>query len=166
MGNKKYIGIFHSIDTVLYKITELMEGYEGGEIYVVTIAEDTISMLRGQTNVKLLDAANENGLQQTKLIWGDKGPLLDAFERMGFSEQQSRDYYDLVKNGGILLFVEDKSDIQGNQSNERHRDSGVLDEMDSSGERGLSGEQLDGQDEYQQIVDNDGTVPRLNTDNL
>lgn len=151
MENKKYIGTFHSIDTVLYKITELkVQGYDESDMYVVTNEEDNISMLRGQTDAELLGTADDNWLDRFKLFLGGEEPILNAFSRMGFSEQQSRDYYNEVKNGGVALFVKSKA----------------LDEMDSSTERGLSGEPLDGQGGNQQMIDNDGTVPRLNTRNL
>ncbi|HJF33991.1 MAG TPA: general stress protein [Sporosarcina psychrophila] len=151
MENKEYIGTFHSIDTILYKITELKaQGYEESDMYAVTKAEDNISMLRGQTDAELLGASDENWLDRFKLFLSGEEPILNAFSRMGFSEQQSRGYYEDVKSGGIALFVKSK----------------VLDEMDSSTERGLSGEQLDGQDGNQQMMDNGGTVPSLNTRNL
>ena len=38
--------------------------------------------------------------------------------------------------------------------------------MDSAAERGLSGEQLNGQDEQEQILENVDTVPRIDTRNL
>ncbi len=37
MGYKKYIGTFHSIDTLIYKITELTaQGYKDNDMYAVT----------------------------------------------------------------------------------------------------------------------------------
>jgi len=151
MENKKYIGTFHSVDTVLYKITELKaQGYDESEMYAVTNEEDTISMLQGQTDAELLSTTDESWLDRFKLFLSGEEPILDAFSRMGFSEQQSMGYYNEVKSGGIALFVNSKA----------------LDQMDSSTELGLSGEPLDGQGDNQQMIDNDGTVPRLNTRNL
>jgi len=37
VGNKKHIGILHSIDTLIYKITELTaQGYKDNDMYAVT----------------------------------------------------------------------------------------------------------------------------------
>jgi hypothetical protein len=162
MGNKKYVGTFHSIDTVLTKITELKaQGHDVRDMYVVTKADDNISMLRGQTDVELLGAADGNWLNRFKLFLSGEEPVLDAFSHMGFSKQQSRSYYNEVENGGVALFLEYGGGAINNQSAGQHSI-----EMDSSSERSLSGEPLDGQDENQQMVDNGGTVPRLNTRNL
>ncbi|MBO0586646.1 general stress protein [Sporosarcina sp. E16_8] len=151
MENKKYLVTFHSIDTVLYKITELKaQGYDESDMYAVTNEEDNISMLRGQTDAELLGRVDENWLGCFQLFLSGEEPILNAFSRMGFSEQQIRGYFKEVKSGGVALVVKSKA----------------LDEMDSSTERGLSGEPLDAQDGNQQMIDNDGTVPRLNTRNL
>lgn len=167
MDNKKYVGTFHSIDTVLYKIIEMKaRGIDEGNMYAVTIEEDNISMLRGRSDIELLGIADENWLNRFTLFLKGEEPIFDAFSSMGFSKQQSRHYFDEVKNGGIALFIEDgasKSHLAEQKSAENHR---RFDEMDSSTERGLSGEPLDRQDENQQIVDNDPTVPRINTRNL
>lgn len=108
MDNKKYVGTFHSIDTILYKITELKaQGYDESNMYAVTNEEDNISMLRGQSDIELLGSGDENWLNRFKLFLTGEEPILDAFLRMGFSEQQSRNYYNEVKNGGVALFIED-----------------------------------------------------------
>ena len=155
MENKKFIGTFHSIDTVLYKITEMKaQGYVETDMYAVTNAEDTISMLRGQTEAELLGAANGNWLSRFKLFLSGEEPILKAFESMGFSEQQSRNYYNEVKNGGVALFVEDRA-------SNNHTTGQGSEEMDSRAEQSLSGEQLAGLDNNQQ-----DTVPRINTNKL
>ena len=84
------------------------QGYDESDMYAVTNEEDNISMLRGQTDAELLGTADENWLDRFKLFLGGEEPILNAFSRMGFSEQQSRDYYNEVKNGGVALFVKSK----------------------------------------------------------
>ena len=167
MDNKKYVGTFHSIDTVIYKIIEMKaRGIDEGNMYAVTIEEDNISMLRGRSDIELLGIADENWLNRFTLFLKGEEPILDAFSRMGFSEQQSRQYYNEVKNGGVALFIEDEASeihLADQKSADLRR---VAEEMDSGTERGPSGEALDGQNEDQQIVDNDATVPRINTRNL
>lgn len=155
MENMKYIGMSQSIDTASQKIKELKaQGYNESNIYAITNTEENISMLRGKMDVEHHGAAYDNWLNSFTVFLNGEEPILDALSQMGFSEQQSRNYYNEVKNGGVALFSED----------------GVTklypDEMDSSAELGLSGEVLDGQDDNQQVVDNEATVPRLNTRNL
>ena len=167
MDNKKYVGTFHSIDTVLYKIIEMKaRGINESNMYAVTIEEDNISMLRGRSDIELLGIADENWLDRFRLFLKGEEPILDAFSRMGFSEQESKQYYDEVKSGGIALFIEEvatENQLSGQKSDDsRH----VLDEMDNSTEHSLNGDPLDGQDEKQQMVDNDPTVPRINTTNI
>ncbi|MCG7334796.1 general stress protein [Sporosarcina sp. ACRSM] len=144
MAMKKHVGTFHSIDTVLYKITELgSKGYVENQIYGVSGVDDMIAMLEGETEIMLQGG---NGEERVR----------DIFRRMGFSEQQAEAYFEEVKDGGVALFVEDE-----------HTDSnGMQEEMDSSAEVGFSGEQLDGQDREQQLIENTETVPRIDTKNL
>lgn len=167
MDNKKYVGTFYTIDTVLYKIIEMKaSGIEESNMYAVTIEEDNISMLRGRSDIELLGIADENWLNRFTLFMKGEEPILDAFSRMGFSEQLSSHYYDEVKNGGIALFIEEvdtKKKLAERKSDYRPL---VLDEMDSSTDRGLVGAPIAGQDKNQQIVDNAPTVPRINTRNL
>ncbi len=163
MGNKKYISTFDSIDAFLYKITELTtQGYRESEKVVVTNESDNVSMLRGQVDVEFRGVSTENWLNQFKLFLSGEEPILDAFARMGFSEQLSRVYYDEIKAGGIALFVDVADPIRSRV--QRLNESGVISEMDSSVELGPSGEQLDGQDTSQQIINN--AVPRIDTRNL
>jgi Heat induced stress protein YflT len=162
--NKKHMGTFHSIEALLYKITELTtQGYKDSDMFAVTKVEDNVSMFRGQGEMEPSGVAADNWLNRFKLFLSGDEVILDTFDRMGFSEQQSRVFYDETKAGGIALFV----DVPNrNESRAQHlNEDEVISEMDSSAERGLSGEQLDGQEKTsQQIIDN--TVPRIDTSNL
>ena len=85
MDNKKYVGTFHSIDSVLYKITELKaRGYDEGNMYSVTIEEDNISMLRGYSNIELLSSADENWLNRFKLFLKGEEPIWILFHVWDF----------------------------------------------------------------------------------
>ncbi|MER2088798.1 MAG: general stress protein [Sporosarcina sp.] len=154
MENKTHIGSFHSIDAALHKITELKaQGYNVSDIYVVTNTAGNISMFKGKKDVERLGTADEDWLNRFELFLIGEESILNALAQMGFSEQQSRSYYTEVNKGGVALFIEGTPTLP-------------LDEMDSSAELGLSGEVLDGHDENQHIIDNEDTVPRLNTRNL
>ncbi|MFC5589552.1 hypothetical protein ACFPRA_11670 [Sporosarcina soli] len=142
LATKKHVGTFHSVDTVLYKITELgSQGFAENQIYGVSGVDDMIAMLEGETEIVLKGG---NGNEHVK----------DILMRMGFSKQQAEVYFEEVKDGGVALFVED----------EQFDSNGRREEMDSSAEIGFSGEQLDGQNHQQQVIEN--TVPRIDTRNL
>ena len=144
MSNWKHAGTFHSVDTVLYKITELKaQGYKENQINGVSGIEDTLTMLHGKTRIELQGGNGEDH-------------VLGVFARMGFSGQAAKEYFHEVKDGGVALFVEDLLP----HSND------VDMEMDSDAERRLSGELLNGQDEQEQILENVDTVPRIDTRNL
>jgi len=144
MSNWKHAGTFHSVDTVLYNITELKaQGYKENQINGVSGIEDNLTMLHRETRIELQGGNGEDH-------------VLDVFARMGFSEQTAKAYFHEVKDGGVALFVEDLLP---------HSNDDEM-EMDSAAERGPSGEQLNGQDEQQQILENVDTVPRIDTRNL
>lgn len=145
MNNKKHVGTFYSVDTVLYKVTELeAQGYAENQICGVAGIDDMIAMLQGETEIELQGGNGESS-------------VLEAFLRMGFSKQQAHTYFQEVKDGGIALFVEDVKPVGA---------KGSIDEMDSAVELSRSGEQLDGQNEQQQLIENEETIPRINTENL
>ena len=79
MSNWKHAGTFHSVDTVLYKITELKaQGYEENQINGVSGIEDTLTMLHGKTRIELQGGKVE------------KYHVLDVLARMGFSGQTAK----------------------------------------------------------------------------
>lgn len=54
MANKKYIGSFRTEQEVIDKINELkLEGYVEEDIYVVSNDKESLSIVRGQTDVDL-----------------------------------------------------------------------------------------------------------------
>jgi Heat induced stress protein YflT len=140
ISHRKFVGIFHSTDTVLYKLMEMKaNGYKEENIHVFSREQDNISMLNGQTKMILNGSYGED--------WS-KG-----INAMGYSDQESKHYFDEVENGGIALFVEttiaDKST-----------------KADSSADISSSGEVLDGQGNGEQILNSDGTTPRVKTEKL
>lgn len=153
----KYVGTFYSIDTVLYKITQLKtQGYAEQDVVAISNVEDNISILQGQTEIGLQDATGGKWHEKFEPFSGGKDQIVDTLSNMGLSEQQARTYYNEMHGGGIALFVKEPP----------RNHSEVHVKMDSSAELGSSGELLDNQDEQQQILHNDNTVPRIQTENL
>lgn len=121
MADKKYIGSFRTEQEVLDKISELkLEGYVENDIYVVTNDKDSLSIVRGQTDVDL-SAVDGNWLDKfIAFISGDE-PVRAAFLNMGFTDEEAERYYSEVKSGSILLYV-DKD--YGTIYDEKDRDLG------------------------------------------
>jgi len=153
MSHRKFIGIFHSIDTVLYKLTEMKaNGYKEGSIHVFSREQDNISMLDGQTKMNLNSSYGEDWKKGLNAFLGIQEAVDNAFNSMGYSDQESKHYLDEMENGGIMLLVETTNTANTTQA-------------DSSADIGVSGEVLDGQGN-EQSLDSDGTTPRVKTDKL
>ncbi|MFS0576909.1 general stress protein [Sporosarcina sp. 179-K 3D1 HS] len=156
MEKMKHVGTFHSVDNVLYKITELeAQGYPKKDIYAVSNVQDNFDMLRADAELNLLVVENRNLLDHTKELFIGKHRMLQVFEEMGFSEQEALLYFDELKEGGVALFIEAR--WNGPATDEM---------MDSQMERGISGEPLDGQRDEGKVYLNENTVPRIDTTNL
>lgn len=149
MTNKKFVGAFHSIDTVLYKIVELKaQGYSENDLHLFSHEQDNISMLRDQSDVNLHGSYGKDWHVALAKLLEVNGQARNAFIELGFSDEEAKHYYDELDNGGVGIFVDGAAENQ-------------LVEADSSVELGESGELLDSQDNMGQV-----TTPRINTDSL
>ena len=93
-------------DEVLAKIALLKEeGHEENHIYVVTNDKDSLSIVRGQTDVDL-QSYEGNWLDRFMSFLNGDDEVRNAFSEMGFSDEESTRYYNEVKNGSILLYVD------------------------------------------------------------
>ncbi|WP_438318228.1 general stress protein [Sporosarcina sp. FA9] len=106
MGNKKYVGSFQTENEVLDKIAELKNlGYKENDIYVITNNLDILSIVRGLTDVDLRSSEG-NWLDRFIAFLSGDEPVKSAFNHMGFTQEESARYYNEVKNGGLLLYVD------------------------------------------------------------
>jgi hypothetical protein len=106
MHEKRYVGSFITEDEVLAKIALLKEeGHEENHIYVVTNDKDSLSIVRGQTDVDL-QSYEGNWLDRFMSFLNGDDEVRNAFSEMGFSDEDSTRYYNEVKNGSILLYVD------------------------------------------------------------
>ena len=106
MAKNKFIGTFQSENQVLNKIGELKtEGYSEEDIYVVTNDEDSLSIVRGQTDVDL-KSAEGNWLDKFIAFLSGDEPVRAVFNDMDLTEEESTRYYNEVKSGSYLLFVD------------------------------------------------------------
>ncbi|MEI4769810.1 YsnF/AvaK domain-containing protein [Psychrobacillus sp. FJAT-51614] len=106
MADKKYVGSFRTEQAVMDKINELkLEGYVEDDIYVVTNDKDSLSIVRGQTDVDL-SSVDGNWLDKFMAFLSGDEPVRAAFLNMGFTNEEADRYYNEVKNGSILLYVD------------------------------------------------------------
>ena len=106
MADKKFVGTFQIETEVLNKIDELkIQGYSDNDIYIVTNDADRLSIVRGQTDVDLRTPEGNWMDKFIAFLSGDE-PVKGAFTNMGFSEDESNRYFNEVKAGGILLYVD------------------------------------------------------------
>jgi len=106
MADKKFVGTFQNETEVLNKIDELkMQGYSDDDIYIVTNDADRLSIVRGETDVDLRTPEGNWMDKFMAFLSGDE-PVKGAFTKMGFSEEESNRYFNEVKAGGILLYVD------------------------------------------------------------
>lgn len=106
MADTKFVGSFRTEQEVLNKIKQLKgKGYVENDIYVVTNDKDSLSIVRGQTDVDLV-SVDGNWLDKFMAFISGDEPVLAAFLQMGFTYDQSNRYYSEVKNGSILLYVD------------------------------------------------------------
>ena len=164
MKQKRYVGTFHSIDNVLVKITELKSlGYTKDEIFAVSNTDDNDRMLEDQTDIVLATNEQDGWFSRMKFFFTDDEPAKEAFEQLGFNEQQTQAFYNEVKDGGIALFVlDDPKAPRHSVSN----DETTAAEFDSSGEVTNSGMPLENGEEVVETEENAGRYPRVNTNHL
>ncbi|MHA6260105.1 general stress protein [Sporosarcina sp. CAU 1771] len=106
MADKKYIGTFESEQAVLDKIEELKAyGFSEDDMYIVTNDKDSLSMVQGQTDVDLRTSEG-NWMDRFRAFINGDDPVRAAFKSMGFNEEASTAYYNEVKRGGVLLYVD------------------------------------------------------------
>ncbi|KAA0955506.1 YsnF/AvaK domain-containing protein [Sporosarcina sp. ANT_H38] len=106
MADKKYVGTFQNETEVLNKIYELKtQGYSDNDIYIVTNDTDKLSIVRGETDVDLRTPKGNLKDKFIAFLTGDES-VKGEFTNMGFTEEESNRYFNEVKAGGILLYVD------------------------------------------------------------
>lgn len=113
MMKNQRIEEFNTEAEVLKRIEELKrEGVRESDIYVINNQADTLSMVRGRTNVNtdyVEHKGNSSWMDRFMGFISGEEPVRDAFTRMGYSQEESDRYYNQVNSGKILLYVDQDS---------------------------------------------------------
>lgn len=102
-----FIGTFDVQAEVLSKITELKsQGYREEDMYVIAQDEDQLSMIKGQTDVKLDTQEDQGFMGRFISTLAGESSSYEAFDTMGIDSDESDVYKREVENGKILLYVD------------------------------------------------------------
>lgn len=102
----KNVEIYDEEIKVLNRIKELKKnGYDEKDMYIITGEEKNISMLKGMTGVTIKED-DDSIWDRFKSFLSGEDSIVDAFNRMNVSDEDREFYYDQVKDGKILLYVD------------------------------------------------------------
>ncbi|PIC96221.1 hypothetical protein CSV69_06990 [Sporosarcina sp. P26b] len=157
MADKQYVGTFHSLDNVLYKITELeAQGFKKNHMCAVSNVRDDLKVLESDSEIELIGLQDGSVWDHARRLFNSKDEMLTIFIKMGFSKQESKTFYNDLKEGGIALFVDHLTDGERTESVDLH---------DSAGQQTDSGENLDS-DPNEEVGNPIPNSPRIGTDQL
>ena len=106
MADKKFIGSFHSEFDVLDEIEALkVQGVSENHMYVVTNDTERLSMVQGRTDVDL-KSTEGNWIDRFKAFMTGDETVMAAFTNMGYKDEEATRFYNDIKQGAILLFVD------------------------------------------------------------
>lgn len=157
MADKQYAGTFHSVDNVLYKITELeAQGFRKRHMCAVSNVRDDLKILEDDSEIELIGIQDGSLWDHTRRLFNSKDEMLTIFIKMGFSKAEAKTFYNDLSEGGIALFVDKLTDEERAAS---------IDPHDSSAQRTISGESLEGES-IQEAGTPIPNSPRIDTTNL
>ena len=103
--NDKNIEVYDNQAEVLSRIQVLKDlGYEERDMYIIANDDEDFSMLRGFTDV-IIKEDDDSLWDKFKSFLQGEDSVIDAFHRMGLGEGDREFYYDQVKEGKIVLYV-------------------------------------------------------------
>ncbi|PIC64162.1 hypothetical protein CSV79_08215 [Sporosarcina sp. P13] len=157
MSDKQYMGTFHSVDNVLYKITELeARGYQKRHMCVVSNVQDDLKVLESDSEIKLIGIQKGSVLDHNRRLFNNKDGMLTIFIKMGFSKQEAKTFFNDLEEGGIALFVDHLTDEER---------ANTVDPHDSAVQQTDSGESLEGESN-EEVGNPIPNSPRIGGNNL
>ncbi|MGA9467907.1 MAG: general stress protein [Exiguobacterium marinum] len=105
MSKRRFVGTYETKGNLLSKINELKEnGYDEGELYVVTEQEDEVRVVKRETNVKV----EEGDTSWLDNIQGGKSQdVKQVLSDLGISNDEVDHAHSQVKQGGYALIIDE-----------------------------------------------------------
>lgn len=106
MSQRRFVGTYDTKESLLSKINELNKnGYEEGELYVVTEQEDAVHVIKRETNVNVEndDASWLDNLQDDTQGKDMKQTLSD----LGISNDEVDHAHEQIRQGGYALVIDE-----------------------------------------------------------
>ncbi|MDE0562143.1 general stress protein [Exiguobacterium sp. B2(2022)] len=107
MSEKRFVGTYDTKESLLSKMNELNEnGYDEGELYVVTEQKDAVHVLKHETNVNVEngDASWLDNLQDDTSQGKD---MKQALHDLGISDDEVEQAHAQLKQGGYVLVIDE-----------------------------------------------------------
>ena len=107
MSEKRFVGTYDTKESLLSKMNELNEnGYDEGELYVVTEQKDAVHVLKHETNVNVEngDASWLDNLQDDTSQGKD---MKQALHDLGISDDEVGQAHAQLKQGGYVLVIDE-----------------------------------------------------------
>ncbi len=105
MGETTFIGVFPTATDALRKTQELRTaGYADKDIFEITNNKDSLAIVRRPLDPPLTEATGYMDHHFVDFVGGD-GEVRKVLIDMGFPNDEAAHYYNQVKNGDILLYV-------------------------------------------------------------
>ncbi|WP_047373865.1 general stress protein [Exiguobacterium sp. ZOR0005] len=116
MSEKRFISMFDTQQSALGKVEELRaKGYKDSDIYVVAKHEDSVSILRRQTDVHT-EASHETGwFDKVRAFLSGHEDVHSGLRNMGLSEEEVNRHYRDVEDGKILIYVDEDFERRHNE---------------------------------------------------
>ena len=116
---KRFIGMFHTEQELLVKVQELkIEGYDNHQIFVLAKSEDDVKLLQSRTDAEI-QTTQESWLDKFMDFMTGEDRVRSLMDDLGFSEEEKAGFYQEVNDGGMLLYVDETSDLTG-----QHQETG------------------------------------------
>ncbi|WP_215145043.1 general stress protein [Exiguobacterium qingdaonense] len=107
MSQRRFVGTYEEKGNVLSKINELKEnGYDEGELYVVTEQDDAVHVIKRKTNVKV-EEGDTSWLEHFKDNSDQEQDMRRALENLGISDDEVEQAMSQIKQGGYALIIDE-----------------------------------------------------------
>jgi hypothetical protein len=107
MSEKRFVGTYGTKESLLSKMNELNEnGYDEGELYVVTEQEDAVHVLKHETNVNV-ENGDASWLDNFQDETNQGKDMKQALYDLGISDDEVEQAHAQLKQGGYVLVIDE-----------------------------------------------------------